>query len=594
MNKEDTSKNLSRRKFIRNTSFLASGLLVVPALNNNKVIRNDTSDSNEKLNVKREGEDFIIDSPDFAFCLDTSNGLNAKWWHNKLSNRKLNMGNGDEVAFTIGLPENGLPESKILKPRLKISKLPEKGSQPLNEVVFELSGEEVNAKAIVTYRWNGSQPVLTKMVSIINEGTIPWERLLDIQLGLYTTDAEPFEDPALKMIKNAGRNWEEPAGQIEGYPAYLEDQFFVGLAHPSGFSLLDGNKLSLQHHPGIILEPGKEFTSMQAVYGVARKGEARTALKKYIYSRMRRVVRGHDHPYAIIDTCGAQTNTGEKFNGVTEKWCLDHISALAQAQRDTGLKFDNYVIEFWHDPKGDIKHSDPKRFPNNFDNITPAVNMIGTDLGLWLDSGFEIFNPSWTIGDNPILSHTATVEGLNTICRSTPPANQMYIDGFVHHIRKNHIRQIKLDNLGPPPHRMPLCNNPKHQHLPGVYSIEANHNAQIELLSALDKECPEVFFTLYWGHRSPWWLLFGDTVFDVGYDMEMSSLALSPALFGRSSNVRRLDQGRYLAARDFPALGWDSLGVGFSEWGWNGRLGSEKWEEGVLMDICRGQMLLHI
>jgi hypothetical protein len=170
----------------------------------------------------------------------------------------------------------------------------------------------------------------------------------------------------------------------------------------------------------------------------------------------------------------------------------------------------------------------------------------------------------------------------------------MYIDGFVHHIRKNHIRLIKLDNLGPPDHRMPLCNNPKHDHLPGVYSIEANHNAQIELLSALDQECHEVFFTLYWGHRSPWWLLFGDTVFDVGYDMEMASLALRPALFRRSSNVRRLDQGRYLAARDFPILGWDSLGVGLSEWGWNGRLGSEKWEEGVLMDICRGSMLLHI
>ncbi len=589
MNKEDTSKNLSRRKFIRNTSFLSSGLLVVPALNNNKVIRNNAGDTNEKLNVQQEGENYIIESPDFAFCLDTSKGLKAKWWHNKLSNRKLSLGNGDELGFTIGLPE-----SKTLKPNLSVNKLPDKGLQPLNEVVFELSGEEVNAKIIVTYSWNGTEPVLTKVVRIINEGTTPWDRLLDIQLGIYATDAKPFEDPELQVINSSGRNWEEPAGQVQGYPAYLEDQFFVGLAHPAGFSLLNGNTLELRQHPGIILESKQEFTSMQAVYGVAKKGEARTALKKYIHSRMRRVVRGHDHPYAIIDTCGAQNNTGEKFNGVTEEWCMDHISELAEAQRDAGLKFDNYIIEFWHDPKGDIKQADPERFPNNFEKITPAINMIGTHLGLWLDSGFEIFDPSWTIGDNPDLSHTATVEGINTICRSTPPANQMYIDGFVHHIRKNQIRQIKLDNLGPPDHRMPLCNNPKHDHLPGVYSIEANHNAQIELLAALDQECPEVFFTLYWGHRSPWWLLFGDTVFDIGYDMEMSSLGLRPALFGRSSNVRRLDQGRYLADRDFPMLGWDSLGVGLSEWGWNGRLGSDKWEEGVLMDIFRGSMLLHI
>ncbi len=132
--------------------------------------------------------------------------------------------------------------------------MPDKGLQPLNEVVFELSGEEVNAKIIVTYSWNGTEPVLTKVVRIINEGTTPWDRLLDIQLGIYATDAKPFEDPELQVINSSGRNWEEPAGQVQGYPAYLEDQFFAGLAHPAGFSLFNGNTLELRQHPGIILE----------------------------------------------------------------------------------------------------------------------------------------------------------------------------------------------------------------------------------------------------------------------------------------------------------------------------------------------------
>lgn len=316
MNKEDTSNSLSRRRFIRNTSFLSGGFLLVPALNNNEVISNSAVNTNEKLQVKQEGENFIIESPDFAYCLDTSKGLKALWWQNKLSNRKLNMGNGDEIGFTIGLPE-----SKILKPKLSVNKRPKKGNQALNEVVFELSGEEVHAKIRVIYRWSGNEPVLTKEVSIINEGTTPWNRLLDIQLGLYTTDAEIFEDRELQIIESSGREWKDPAGQIQGYPAYLENQFFTGLAHPAGFSLLNGKELDLHHHPGIVVEPGQEFTSMQAVYGVAKKGEARTALKKFIHSRMRRVKGGMIIPTrsltpVVLRTIPEKSSTVLQKNGV--------------------------------------------------------------------------------------------------------------------------------------------------------------------------------------------------------------------------------------------------------------------------------------
>ena len=595
MKVKSTSKKFSRREFISNSSLLA-GCLIVPAYSNSFASGDHKNETNERLNVKKEGNIFIIETQSFAFCLDTTDGLKALWWHNKLSGRKLSMGKGDEIEFTIGLQD-----SKIIKPKLKIINSPKSGSHPLNEIVFVLNGEEVNAKVTVTYSWNGTEPVLGKVVNLINEGTTKWNRLLDIHLGTYSTDAVPFKDPDWPVLvtKSPWQNaeldyWEEPAGSAQGYPSYLENQFFVGLAHPSGFSLLKGQKLELHHHPGTIIEPGSEFTSVLAVYGVAEKDQARATFKRYIYSRMRRVLRGHDHPYAIIDTCGAQNNTGEKFDGVTEEWCKGHISKLAYAQSEAGLHFDNYVIEFWQDPKGDLKECDPKRFTNNFDKITLELNNIGTNLGLWIDSGYSSNIPSWTIGDNPVLYDCRTLDGTNTICRSTPPANQMYIDAFIHHIRTNHVRQIKLDNGGAGINNMPICNNSRHKHLPGVYSVETNHNAQIELLSALNKECPEVFLTLYWGHQSPWWLMYADTVYDIGFRMEMASLALPPALFGRSSNVRRLDQGKYMAAKDYPDLAWDSLGIALSDWVWNNRMGSDRWQEGVLMDICRGSMLLHI
>ena len=39
-------------------------------------------------------------------------------------------------------------------------------------------------------------------------------------------------------------------------------------------------------------------------------------------------------------------------------------------------------------------------------------------------------------------------------------------------------------------------------------------------LHAMDAECPDVFLILYWGHRSPWWLLHADTLFDSGSSIE--------------------------------------------------------------------------
>ncbi len=193
--KEDRSKMFSRRKFIRNTSCFA-GFIGLNSMSSGFTAAAETGDAKGKLHVKKEGGYFIIESPFFAFCLDVTDGLKAMWWLNKLSNRKLNMGKGDEIRFTVGLPGE-----KIIIPRLKVDKAPGTGSQPLNEVVFELSGEEVNAKVKVAYKWNGIEPVMTKVADIRNEGAEAWNRLLDINLGSYSTNAIPFKDPDWPVLK---------------------------------------------------------------------------------------------------------------------------------------------------------------------------------------------------------------------------------------------------------------------------------------------------------------------------------------------------------------------------------------------------------
>ena len=98
---------------------------------------------------------------------------------------------------------------------------------------------------------------------------------------------------------------------------------------------------------------------------------------------------------------------------------------------------------------------------------------------------------------------------------------------------------------------------------------------------------------LYWYYLSPWWLQYGDTVFDVGMHMEGASFSPYPTLRARESVARRLDRGRWML-KDWPALGWDTLGIWLSDWPWNSHIGKEAWQGGVIMDICRGHLLAQI
>jgi hypothetical protein len=80
-------------------------------------------------------------------------------------------------------------------------------------------------------------------------------------------------------------------------------------------------------------------------------------------------------------------------------------------------------------------------------------------------------------------------------------------------------------------------------------------------------------------------------MFETGVEMEAASPGHMPALYVRDGVTRKLDQG-HLFARDVPWLGTDSLGVWLSHWGcWNSGIGPERWQEGFVMDICRGHAL---
>ena len=60
---------------------------------------------------------------------------------------------------------------------------------------------------------------------------------------------------------------------------------------------------------------------------------------------------------------------------------------------------------------------------------------------------------------------------------------------------------------------------------------------------------------LYWGYRSPWWLLHGDTLFDSGIGIEAASPSDLPAPYARDSVTQKLDQAQWRGQREHAGAG---------------------------------------
>ncbi len=502
-----------------------------------------------------------LHSPFFVFRLDAAAGLRAESWENRMTGRTISLA-GAELELDIGETPKA---ARTLQ--LHASQLPAECAKAAGQAVFKLTAKAHDVSALLTYQWDAKRPVLRKFVDVTNAGERE-VRLLNVRLGGYRTGAKV-------------------SGGARGFPVYLDGEFFMSLAHPAGWATGAGGQVSLRHYPGARLGPGKTLRCMEAVYGVGRTGEARQSFLAHVRGRMRRAVRKHDKPYAIYEPFGGRAN-GD-FNE-TEEFLLDNIAKVAEGQRESGCRFDYYSVDFWVDARGDLKRFDPVRFPRGFAPIRQALKELGALPGLWIDSGGL---PQWTIGRNPAVKPAMSrPDGAGQLCRASEPIKSMYTRAFIHHMKENGVRLLKFDNLG---HNTgdPVCNHPGHDHLPGVYSTEAIHEAVIEFLGALDAACPDVFLMLYWGYKSPWWLLHADTLFEPGLRIEAASPAAQPAPYARDSVTQRLDQAQW-HCKDIPALGKDSLGIWLSSWPWNSCVGKGRWQEGVVMDICRGSLLAQI
>ena len=137
----------------------------------------------------------------------------------------------------------------------------------------------------------------------------------------------------LEVYPPSFRNRAAAFGGLQGFPVYAAIEFFVRLAHPAGWNTQQAGEICLRHYPGVKLAPGGTYDCMEAVYGVGEAGGGREAFVTYLRSRTRRVVRGHDKPYAIFEPFGARSD-GD-FNE-TEEFVLDMIGRVCR--RTTRLR----------------------------------------------------------------------------------------------------------------------------------------------------------------------------------------------------------------------------------------------------------------
>jgi hypothetical protein len=165
----------------------------------------------------------------------------------------------------------------------------------------------------------------------------------------------------------------------------------------------------------------------------------------------------------------------------------------------------------------------------------------------------------------------------------------MFVEDFSFHVHENGVSGFKLDGIAW------FCTNPSHGHLPGKYSTEPIIDSMIEVIEKTRRECPEAFFMLYWNFRSPWWLLYGNTLYERGILMEGATPSDFPARHARQSISVSFDQTTHLAWDLLPIRSGDSLGVWLSpDTRWGSWIGLEGWRDAWVMEIARGSMMAQL
>ena len=464
------------------------------------------------------------------------------------------------------------------KPYLHLTDFELQGVKQANktQAVFELRSASQPIRVFAHYGLDG--PTRRKWLEITNEGSKEM-LFLDLQIDALTVG---------KPTSEGG----------PGEPVLVNDEAFCAIEHPAGVNQGGDGQVRMLHFPARLLKPGDTTSSYTSLASVAKPGEALEHFISYIQERSPRkqkAIATYD-PFGINNQWGGcpTLNDVEMLNGLDllEKW---------QAQ---GVRFDYYVPDTgWLDHASDLRRFAPQCFPNGPAKIVERVKALGMKFGLWFATSWGAascsdYPPVWASqvpaaggpsepGPPPQVYRNGYLSGgapAATLCVASEPYFGILQNAILYHIRENSLKFFKLDGGSY------YCNSIHHEHLPGKYSVEAMYDRLLEIAANARKAAPDIYVMWYWGVRSPFFALHGDSIFESGLYMEGSGTSWFPALYYRDSVILNLDQSTRFA-KTVPPINKDSLGVWLADTRWGNFMGNRRWKEALVMDLGRGNLL---
>jgi hypothetical protein len=394
----------------------------------------------------------------------------------------------------------------------------------------------------------------------------------------------------------------DATGGGQGAPIFLENQAFLGLDHPAAVNQSSDGTIRMWHCPGRMLQPGSSWKSQTSLVGVSPSDGALDQFHRYILSRSPRMQKKQISIY----TCYGINNQWGGCPALTDEEVLNSLNVVKGWQKK-GVKFDFFTLDQgWPNNDGDLTEFANTCYPDGPAKIIEGIQELGMKFGLW----FSVSGGGWSDGSYPAVQTSAIPEpggsgdaptlppvgayrngypvglGLGrNLCIASDPYFNVFRNAVQHHVRDNKLRLVKLD-IGDY-----YCNSTSHQHLPGKYSSEAMFDRLIDIANSARAIAPDVFIVWYWGvGDSPFWALYGDTIFESGLFLEGSGTSWVPSLYYRDSVTLALDQSTRFA-KPIPPLLKDSLGVWLSQIRWANFMGKHRWREAMVMDLGRGNLM---
>ena len=296
----------------------------------------------------------------------------------------------------------------------------------------------------------------------------------------------------------------------EGDGPVYADNFFLGLEFPKQDNSFDNGFIRLRHFPGCDMTEGKPLLSKKSVLGASPDKplkRLKDCFLEYIDDYRNPKVRN----YKVYNTWFL-LDFRQK-----EDTLLEAIETHVKPLYDRGIKLDGFVVDDGWQDKNTLWQVNNQNIPTGIGpegNLQKSLKKYECNLHLW-----QPLTGQYGLAERRKEAEWYEARGYETginwsLCLA--PGNKIFKD------KKERLIEIIRDGITSMKADFALlgCNKPGHHHLPNAqYGMEANINGIIDIIEALRKENPSLFYYLTTAiNKSPWWLGTNDVLWESFWD----------------------------------------------------------------------------